>query len=141
MSLHTSPDHTPTAPTPRILVIGYDPEFVDYTDPGTPAGLNKEKVLAGTLESLKRIDEHGWVGIQCMVRPDMSAVPEVQRALSKAQYTCIVIGGGIRLAHKSVPVFEAIVDAIRRVAPGTPLAFNEGPATSLEAAQRWITAQ
>lgn len=125
--------------TPRILVIGYDPDSVDYSDPGSPAGLDKDKVWAGAKESLRRIEDYGWDGTQCMVQPEKrAAVAAVERALSGAKYDCIVIGGGVRLSHRNVQTFEAIVDAIRRLAPTTPLAFNEGPATSLEAAQRWI---
>ncbi|MFC0219794.1 hypothetical protein ACFFJ7_15470 [Pseudochelatococcus lubricantis] len=123
---------------PHILVIGYDPDSVDYSDPGTPAGLDKEKVWAGTLESLKRIRDYGWQATQCMVKPDRTAADIVSQALSATRYDCIVIGGGVRLSHKSVPVFEIIVDTVRRLAPGIPLAFNEGPATSLESAQRWL---
>lgn len=125
---------------PHILVIGYDPDSVDYSDPGTPAGLDKEKVWAGTMESLKRIRDYGWQATQCMVKPDRTAGVEVARVLSATRYDCIVIGGGVRLSHNSVPVFEIIVDTIRRLAPGIPLAFNEGPATSLESAQRWLGA-
>jgi hypothetical protein len=123
----------------RILIIGYDPDSVDFSDPGTPPGLDIDKLWAGTKASLKRIADHGWTGVQCMVRPDHTAAAAVERALSGADYDCIVIGGGIRLAHNSVPVFEKIVDAIRRLAPATPLAFNEGPDKSLEAAERWLS--
>jgi hypothetical protein len=120
---------------PRILIIGYDPDSVDFSDPGPPSDLDKDKIWAGARESLKRIAHHGWEGVQCMVRPDETAVAEVERALSDADYDCIVIGGGVRLAQKSVPIFEAILDAIRRLAPATPVAFNTKPDGSLEAAR------
>ncbi|SEQ64771.1 hypothetical protein SAMN05216548_106130 [Faunimonas pinastri] len=123
---------------PRILIIGYDPDSVDFSDPGSPPGLDIDKIWAGAKASLKRIEDYGWTGVQCMVRPDDTAAGVVERALSDAKYDCIVIGGGVRLAYNSVPVFENIVDAVRRSAPGTPLAFNEGPEKSLEAAKRWL---
>ncbi|WP_130831723.1 hypothetical protein [[Erwinia] mediterraneensis] len=75
-----------------------------------------------------------------LVRPDNSAPAEVEQALSGNLYDCIVIGGGIRLAQNSVPVFEAILAKIRQTAPDTPVAFNHSPETSLAAAQRWIKA-
>ncbi|MGV6876276.1 hypothetical protein ACUSIJ_26820 [Pseudochelatococcus sp. B33] len=125
---------------PHILVIGYDPDSVDYSDPGTPAGLDREKVWAGTMESLQRIRDHGWQATLCTVKPDRTAADDVARVLSATEYDCIVIGGGVRLSHKSVPVFEIIVDTVRRLAAGVPLAFNEGPTTSLESAQRWLGA-
>ncbi|MBA3912817.1 MAG: hypothetical protein H0X25_02925 [Acidobacteriales bacterium] len=102
---------------PRILIIGYDPDSVDFSDPGTPPGLDIDKISAGTKDSLKRIEDYGWTGVQCMVRPDDTAGPAVERALSAAEYDCIVIGGGIRLAYNSVPVFENIIDTVRRLAP------------------------
>ncbi|WBO21054.1 hypothetical protein [Sphingomonas abietis] len=122
----------------RILVIGFDPESVDFSDPGSPPGLDPAKIWEGVRRSLERIAEHGWEGTQCMVKPDETAVATVEQALANMSYACVVIGGGVRLAHNSVPILEAIVDAVRRLAPATPIAFNEGPEKSLEAAQRWV---
>ena len=122
-----------------VLIIGYDPDTVDFSDPGPPPGMNPEKLWAGTAESLKRIEDHGWEAAQCLVPPDNTAIAQVEAALSKTAYDCIVIGGGIRMTEKSVPIFEKILDVIRRVAPAVPIAFNTAPDTSLEAAQRWIT--
>ncbi|KOC88168.1 hypothetical protein [Winslowiella iniecta] len=123
---------------PSVLIIGYDPEFVDFNDPGPPQGLNKDMIWAGAEKSLQLITGHGWKAVQCMVRPDESAVNDIERALSRDTWSCIVIGGGVRMSQNSVPVFEAILDTIRRVAPDTPIAFNAKPDGSLEAAQRWI---
>lgn len=125
---------------PKVLVIGYDPDFVDFTDPGLPPGLDKEKTGAGLAKGVEMINQHGWQGTTCLVRPDNSAPAEVEQALSGNLYDCIVIGGGIRLAQNSVPVFEAILAKIRQTAPDTPVAFNHSPETSLAAAQRWIKA-
>ena len=121
---------------PRILIIGYDPDSVDFSDPGPPSDLDKDKIWAGARESLKRIAHHGWEGVQCMVRPDETAVAEVERALSDADYDCIVIGGGVRLAQKSVPIFEAILDAIRRLAPATRQRASRLPSSTIRARRR-----
>lgn len=42
------------------------------------------------------------------------------------------------MTTKHVPEFETVVNAVREGAPGTPIAFNSGPDTSAEAAQRWL---
>jgi len=33
----------------RVLLVGYDPEAVDYSDPALPSGMNAEKIRAGCI--------------------------------------------------------------------------------------------
>lgn len=111
----------------RVFIIGYDPDTIDFTDPGPPAGLNPEKLWEGTAESLRLIEDHGWQADPCLVPPNETAVAQVEAELLAATYDCIVIGGGVRMAQKSVPVFEKILDAIRRVAPEVQSLSTPGP--------------
>lgn len=122
----------------RVLLIGYDPEAVDFSDPALAPGLTAEKVTAGIELGLKLMRERGWEGEFCAVKPDDQAGPIVAQTLTAQPYDCIVIGAGVRLASKSVPIFEAILNAAREAAPGTPIAFNTRPDDSAEAAARWL---
>ena len=37
----------------RILLVGYDPETVDFADPALPPGMTAEKIRAGIEVALK----------------------------------------------------------------------------------------
>src|SRR5499433_2400840 len=39
----------------RILLVGYDPEAVDYSDPALPPGMSAEKIRAGITLALKQV--------------------------------------------------------------------------------------
>src|SRR5437773_5156720 len=81
----------------RILFLGLDPESVDFSDPALPPGMTAERVHAGIAVALKQFTERGWESDVCMIRPDQTAAPAVERQLRSANYDCVVIGGGVRL--------------------------------------------
>ena len=58
------------------------------------------------------------------IRPDHMAVKTLERHLASANYACVVVGAGVRLPPQSLVLFEAIINAIHRAAPGTAIAFN-----------------
>ena len=122
----------------RVLLVGYDPEAVDYSDPALPPGINAEKIRAGITLALKQVADRGWQGDLCLIRPDEMAVQTVERHLASANYDCVVIGAGVRLPPKSLVLFEAIINAIHRGAPAAAIAFNTRPQDSADAAARWL---
>lgn len=122
----------------RVLLIGYDPEAVDFSDPALPPGLDAGKIQAGIDLAMKQMSDRGWQAESCMVRPDEDAGPTVARQLASASYDCVVIGGGVRLSQRHLKVFESILNAVHRGAPGTAIAFNTRPEDSAEAAERWM---
>ena len=87
----------------RILLLGLDPETVDYSDPALPPGMNAEKVRTGI------------------------AVATVERQLRSTNYDCVVIGGGVRLPPRNLALFEVVINAVRKAAPGAAIAFNTRP--------------
>src|SRR5215475_6505012 len=44
----------------RILLLGVDPETVDFSDPALPPGMTVEKVRAGIEVALKQFSDRGW---------------------------------------------------------------------------------
>jgi len=124
----------------RILFVGLEPDTVDYADPVLPPGTNAEKIRAGIAVALKQMADRGWQAELCLVRPDATAVPEVERRLKAQAYDCVVIGGGIRLPPRSLRLFEALINAVHRGAPDAAIAFNTVPQDSAEAAARWLGA-
>lgn len=122
----------------RVLFVGQIPETVDFSDPALPPGFNAEKIQAGIKVATASMTERGWESDLCMIPPDETAGPTVAAQLGKAAYDCVVIGGGLRLPPKSTPLFEAVLNAVRKAAPHTPIAFNTRPEDTADAAARWI---
>ena len=125
----------------RILLVGYDPQTEDFSEPGRPSGLNAEKIEAAIEFGVEQMRGRGWEVDICLIRFQETAEtagPIVERQLRAAAYDCVVIGGGIRLPMNYL-VFEAVINAVHRGAPAAAIAFNSGPEESADAAGRWLT--
>ena len=122
----------------RVLLVGYDPNTVDFSDPALPPGMSAEKVYAGVEFALKQMRERGWEADVCYIRPDETAGPAVENQLTSQSYACVVIGAGVRLPPRRLAVFEAVINAVHKVAPGAAIAFNTRPDDSADAAGRWV---
>jgi hypothetical protein len=122
----------------RILLLGYDPETVDFSDPALPPGMTIEKVHAGIAVAVKQFTERGWESDLCFIRPDETAGPTVERQLRSTSYDCVVIGAGVRLPPRGLPLFEAVINAVRKAAPDAAIAFNTRPDDSADAAARGL---
>ena len=122
----------------RILLLGLDPETVDYSDPALPPGMTAEKVRAGVAVAVKQFTERGWESEVGFIRPDETAGPAVERLLRSTNYDCVVIGGGVRLPPRNLALFEVVINAVRKAAPGAAIAFNTRPDDSADAAARWV---
>lgn len=122
----------------QVLLIGFDPAAVDYSDPALPRGVNAEMIDAGIKAGLADMAARGWLPEACLIKPDETAIPTVERYLGAKSYDCVVIGAGVRLPPKQLGLFEAIVNTIHRAAPQTAIAFNTRPEDTGAAAARWI---
>ena len=122
----------------RVLLLGYDPETVDFSDPALPPGMTAEKVHAGIAVAMRQFAERGWEADLGLIRPDETAVPAVVRLLTSKSYDCVVVGAGVRLPPRGIALFEAVVNAIHKTAPGAAIAFNTRPDDSADAAARWL---
>jgi hypothetical protein len=122
----------------RILFVGQKPETVDFSDPALPPGFDAEKINAGIAVAVAKIEERGWQGDTCMVVPDETAGPMLEKQLHSARYDCVVIGGGLRLPPKSLALFELVVNVVHKAAPSAAIAFNTRPEDTAEAAARQL---
>jgi hypothetical protein len=105
----------------RILLVGYDPDAVDFSDPALPPGMTAEKIRAGIAAALKQFAARGWEADVGFIRPDETAGPTVERLLAATSYDCVVIGAGVRLPPRRVAVFEAVINAVHKAAPAQRL--------------------
>ena len=120
----------------RVLFIGQQPEAVDFSDPALPPGFDAAKIHAGIAIGMQKMADRGWAAELCLVSPDASATEIVTKQLVGKNYDCVVIGGGIRIPPKSLLLFEQLVNAVHRVAPGAAIAFNTTPQDTADAAAR-----
>jgi hypothetical protein len=125
----------------RILLVGYDPDSVDFSDPALPPGMTAEKIRAGVAVAMKQFAERGWEADVGYIRPDETAVPTVERQLTSTPYDCVVIGAGVRLPPRSLVLFEAVINAVHKAAPRAAIAFNTRPEDSAGAAARWLRSE
>ena len=124
----------------RVLFVGYDPQTVDFSDPALPPGMTAEKIHTGIAVALKQFAERGWEADLCLIRPDETVGPTLERQLASKTYDCVVIGAGIRLLPRGLVLFEALINAVHKAAPGAAIAFNTVPQDSADAAARWLGA-
>ena len=124
----------------RVLLVGLRPETVNYSDPALPPGMNAEKIHAGLVLALKQMTDRGWHADACLIDPDATAGPAVERQLSATRYDCVVVGAGVRRPPDKLLLFETVINAVHRVAPNASIAFNTRPEDSADAAARGLSA-
>jgi len=120
----------------RVILVGYHPDAVDFSDPALPPGMSAEKIHAGIAVAMQQLADNGWDGEACLIRPDETALPTVMQRLSGKSYDCVVIGAGVRLPPRSLHLFEALIHAVHTAAPTAVIAFNTRPDDSADAAAR-----
>ena len=117
--------------TGRVLVIGLDPARIPGWDP--------EPVVAAIARGHARFAEHGVEADMCLVVPDdADAEATIVAALTREDYACVVVGGGIRKHEPLLEFFERVVNLVRQHAPGAAIAFNSTPEDTADAALRWL---
>ncbi|SRR5581483_3484686 len=123
----------------RVLLVGLKPEAADYSDPALPKGITPQTIQAGIDLAMKRMTDRGWQAEACLIERDAtSAVPAIEQQLRNGTYDCVVIGAGVRLPPKNLPLFEAVINAVHRGAPKAAIAFNLLPEDTGDAAARWL---
>ncbi|WP_165974327.1 hypothetical protein [Nonomuraea deserti] len=114
----------------RVLVIGLDPAAIEGYDP--------EPVQEAIARGRARFDDHGIEADYCLVALDRDPEAAIVEALTRDDYACVVIGGGIRKHEPLLEFFEKVVNRVRRHAPGAAIAFNDNPDDCADAALRWL---
>lgn len=100
--------------------------------------MDGDAVRAALDRELERFGEHAIDASMALIALDESAEPTVVAALSERDWDVVVIGGGIRKPEPLLPLFEQVVNLVRRHAPGAAIAFNTSGGDSVEAAERWL---
>ncbi|NSC19943.1 hypothetical protein FM076_01440 [Streptomyces albus subsp. chlorinus] len=113
-----------------VLVIGYDPQAIP--------GVDARALTAAFDAELARFGEHGIDAASALVVSGESAESVLVPSLTERPWRVVVIGGGIRKEESLLPLFEQIVNLVRRHAPQAAIAFNTSITDTFAAAQRWL---
>lgn len=107
-------------------------------DPHTVPGLDGDAIRVVLDQELARFGDHGIDAAMALIALDETAEPALVTALTERAWDVVVIGGGIRKPEPLLPLFEHVVNLVRRHAPEAAIAFNTSGGDSVEAAKRWL---
>ncbi|MFJ9388653.1 hypothetical protein ACIRON_07540 [Nocardioides sp. NPDC101246] len=117
----------------RVLLVGLAPEAVDLSDAPIDLATLKERIAVGNAQ----VADAGYDALSCEIGTDVDeAVAQVREALGQQAWDIVMIGGGVRAMPAHTELFEALVNLVHELAPGTRFAFNAGPDTTLAALRR-----
>jgi len=121
-----------------VLIIGEDPDRIDFSAPGVPPGISAQKVTEGLRGSRERLKGLGHEATILLTREAATIDALVSGALKETRYDVIVIGAGLRTLPPMAEQFERLINVLHEKAPQAKLAFNSQPADSDKAALRWL---
>ena len=122
-------------PNRSILLIGFIPELVDFTD---FHGMTAERVRTGLAAQQVKLKSLGYDSHELLIDLGETAEAAVAKALAERDFACILFGAGIRTSPRHFLLFERLLNVVHAAAPRAKLAFNTNPGDSLEAFQRWV---
>jgi hypothetical protein len=127
-----------TMASPSVLAIGLDPRFADFR---AMPQLTPAHIRAYIEAEIERVRGFGFEVEMLLLAPDAAGESEIEAALRRKSFACVVIGAGLREPAEHLLLFEKIVNLVHRLAPDARIAFNTTPADTAEAVQRWVGLQ
>ena len=122
----------------RLLLVGLDPDIVDYSKSPMP-GLTAAKVRTAFEADCAKLEMLGYSVMALYVDDGKTAEAVLTDALTAGQYDCIMIGAGLRVVPPYFLLFEKLINIVHRHAPAsTKLCFNSNPSDTAEAVKRWV---
>jgi hypothetical protein len=122
----------------RVLLVGLEPDIVDYSKSPVP-GLTAAKVRAAVEADSAKLESLGYSVKSLYVDDGKTAEATLTKALASGGFDCIMIGAGLRIVPPYFLLFEKLINVIHRHAPvSTKLCFNTNPADTADAVQRWV---
>ncbi|WP_040809884.1 hypothetical protein [Nocardia concava] len=122
----------------QVLVVGFDPNSVDFSTPEMVAAqLTAEVVLAGIAAEDERIRELGYAVERCHITPDTD-LQVVRERLTSNKWDAVLIGAGLRTRPQALLLFEQVLNLVHELAPGARIGLPDGPTGAADAVQRWL---
>jgi hypothetical protein len=122
----------------RLLLLGLDPDIVDYSKSPVP-GLTAAKVRSAIEADRAKLEALGYSVETLYVDDGKTAEAVLADTLATGGYDCIMIGAGLRTVPPYFLLFEKLMNVIHQHTPAsTKLCFNTSPTDTAEAVQRWV---
>ena len=122
----------------RVLLVGLDPDIVDYTQSPVP-GITAAKVRAAVEADTAKLEALGYSVKSLYVDDGKTAEAVLTDALTTIRYDCIMVGAGLRVVPPYFLLFEKLINVVHQHAPAsTKLCFNSNPTDTAEAVKRWV---
>ena len=122
----------------RVLLVGLDPDIVDYTKSPVP-DLTAAKVRAAVEADSAKLETLGYNVKALYIDDGETAETTLTDELTTNRYDCIMIGAGLRVVPPYFLLFEKLINVVHRHAPvSTKLCFNSNPTDTAEAVKRWV---
>jgi hypothetical protein len=123
----------------HVLVIGLDPDFIDFSAPPlVAAGVTAQTIRGGLEGDGEKLNGLGYRAEILWVDDGPTAERVLRERLGGTRYDAVVIGAGLRTLPAYHLLFEKLVNAVHEAAPQARIAFNSSPADTAEAVQRWV---
>lgn len=137
---HTASQSSNETTKRSALIIGLDPELIDFSSPDFAAfpGMTAAKVWAGLTAAEEGLKARGYDAQHCLTDFGQTAEEVVTASLQQRQFDCILIGAGVRAVPGNFILFEKLINVVHEHAPRSKICFNTKPSDTLEALQRWI---
>lgn len=118
-----------------VLLIGWDPDFVDYSK---WPGLTPEKLRKALELDRDKLNSIGYEAKLGLIENAETAPNTVVEYLKEKQCDCVLIGAGVRTIAEYFLLFEQLINTVNQHAPNSKICFNTGPTDSVQAVQRWV---
>lgn len=120
----------------RILMVGIDPDLVDFTDPALPPGMDAEMIRRGIAAALDGLKAAGHDPHHQYIPPEAAALGDLADRLSTERFDCVVVGGGVRLPPRNLALFEAVLNVIASQPQAPAIALVAAPPEAPQAVAR-----
>ena len=121
-----------------VLIIGLDPNLIDFSQPGYPPDMSATKVMAGLKSSEDELTALGYSVHRCLTDFGETAEAVLESALRQKHFDCICIGAGVRAIPSNLILFEKLINVAHQHAPQAKICFNTMPGDTAAAVKRWI---
>jgi hypothetical protein len=120
----------------RVLLIGVDPDEVDFSDPALPPGMNADVIRKGIVMGLEQLRAAGHEAEHFYIPADPGALGGLADKLAQAPVDCVTVGGGVRLPPHNLHLFEAVLNTIARATPTPVIGLVSRPDEAPQAVAR-----
>lgn len=122
----------------KILIIGMNPQTIDFTNPELPKGLTIDIIEQGTKTTLEKLMTIGYMAEPFLIDTGTTDLTTLANQLKEKNYDGVVVGNGIRGIKANFILFEQIINVVHTSALNAKIIFNSLPSDTDEAIKRWL---